>query len=127
MTGLLKEVVALANSLRPLSFVGSAAPSPPVLLGLRLSIWRLVGTGVKAPHQLLHRDLKDLANPQQCRDGNWTASFDLLPMSRGEAEGDHILLRVSTLLAKATHPHAQCAEELFLIRHALGCRVLRAD
>jgi hypothetical protein len=36
-------------------------------------------------------------------------------------------LRVSVLLAKVTDPYAQGAEEFVLIRHALGCRVLRAE
>ena len=48
-------------------------------------------------------------------------------MSRGEAARDHVLLGVSMLLAEVTDPYAQGAEEFVLIRHALGCRVLRAD
>ena len=105
----------------------SEAPLPSVLLESRLSIWRLVGSSIQAAHELLHGDLEHLADAQQRRDGNRTASLDLLPMSRGEAARDHVLLGVSMLLAEVTDSYAQGAEEFVLIRHALGCRVLRAD
>jgi hypothetical protein len=36
-------------------------------------------------------------------------------------------LGVSMLLAKVADLQAQGAEEIVLIRHAFGCRVLRAD
>jgi hypothetical protein len=50
----------------------------------------------------------------------------LLPMARGEAEGQHVLLRVPALFAKLTHSGSQSAEELFLIRHAPRIKVVRA-
>lgn len=81
---------------------------------------------VQPLNQLGHRSCEDLADAEEGCDGNRPSSLHLLPMARGEAEGQHVLLRVPALFAKLTHSGSQSAEELFLIRHAPRIKVVRA-
>ena len=85
-----------------------------------------VDASVEAAHEARHGNVKDFADAQERRNGDWTPGLNLLPMSRRETERDHILLGIAVLSPQTAHSLAQRTKELLLIRHMLGCRLTRA-
>jgi len=83
--------------------------------------------GIQTLNQLGHRQFEYLADAEEGGHCDGPSGLHLLPVASGEAERQHILLRIAALLAKLSHLRAQCAEECFLIRHPLRCKVLRAE
>ena len=83
--------------------------------------------GIQPLYQLGHRSGEDFADAEESGDGYGASGLHLLPVAGGEAKRQHVLLRIATLLAKLTHSRTQSAEELVMIRHALVCKVLRAE
>jgi hypothetical protein len=53
--------------------------------------------------------------------------FDLLPMPRGKAAGNHVFLSMAGLLAQSLDSLAEKPEEFLLISHSYFCRVSRAN
>ena len=103
------------------------SPSSPPAGQNSLYRGRLVYAVVQAPHQSCHRDLQHLADTQKRCDRNRASSFNLLPVSSGKTERNHVLLRIASLLAKLAHFSTQSTEESFLICHALLCNATRAS
>jgi hypothetical protein len=56
----------------------------------RSSTW--VDAFVEALQQASHGYVKDFADPEQGRHRDGSSGFNLLPVSRGEAKRDHVLL-----------------------------------
>ena len=94
--------------------------------GRRLDAQLLIDSSIQVPHQLCHRYFKHFADAQERGDRNGSSRFNLLPVTGGEAEANHILLAVAALLAKLADSLAQGAEEFTLI-HTPVCSLLRAD
>jgi hypothetical protein len=83
--------------------------------------------GIQTMNQLGHWQFEDLADAEEGGHRNGASGLHLLPVAGGKAEAQHIFLRIAALLAKLSHSRAQSAEECFLIRHPLRCKVLRAE
>ena len=65
-----------------------------------------------------------IANPQKRLHCNRATTFNLLPMASGEAEGNHVLLAVTALVAKVLDSLAKSFEELGVVHHAPGLLLL---
>ena len=82
---------------------------------------------VQSLYQLGHRSCEDFADAKEGGDGDGASGLHLLPVAGGEAEAQHILLRIAALLAKLTNPCSESGKELSLIRHVLRSMVVRAN
>ena len=83
--------------------------------------------GIQPLYQLGHRSGEDFADAEESGDGYGASGLHLLPVAGGEAETQHVFLRIATLLPKVSYLRTQGAEELVLIRHTLVCKDLRAE
>ena len=71
-------------------------------------------------------DAEGAANSQQRLDRDGPPGLDLLPVTSGESERDHILLAVALRFAGLAYSLPECLEEFLFIYHASGCRIPRA-
>ena len=71
--------------------------------------------------------MEGIANAEQCGNRDWTPCFNLLPVSRGEAERDHVLLAETPELPELADSFSQPVKEFRLIWHLRVCRVPRAE
>jgi hypothetical protein len=81
---------------------------------------------VQSANQAVSTDFEYFADSEQRRHGYGAARFDLLPVACGEAEGDHVLLRVSMGFPQLFHPLAESTKELGVIGHASLCNGTRS-
>ncbi len=82
--------------------------------------------GIEPVNQLRHWHFKYLADAEQGGHRDWPTGLHLLPVAGGEAEGEHVLLRVAVFLPKLLYSDAEGAKELVLIRHPSTCKGIRA-
>jgi len=76
---------------------------------------------------LINLNLQDIADAQKSRDRDGAASFDLLPVTRREAKGNHVFLAVAMLSAQIPNALAKCFEESGVVHHATICTGPRAE
>jgi len=86
-----------------------------------------VDTFIEALQQTNHRNAEDFADPKQGRDGDGSSSLYLLPVSRGEAERDHVFLAETPGLPQLADSFPQPVKEFRLIWHLRLCKVPRAE
>jgi len=82
---------------------------------------------VKALQETSHRHAKGFANSKQRGHGNGPPCFNLLPVSGGEAERDHVFLAEPLGLPQLADAFPQAVKEFRLIWHLRLCKVPRAE
>ena len=82
---------------------------------------------VQTANQAVSPDLEHVADSQERRHRDGAARLDLLPVASGEAEGNHVLLRVSMGFPQLFHPLAESTKEPGVIHHASLCNGTRAE
>jgi hypothetical protein len=82
---------------------------------------------VKAGQETGNWYAEDFANSKQGRYGDGPPGFNLLPMSRREAEGDHVFLAQTSRFPQLADSFSQPVKEFRLIWHLRVCRVPRAE
>ena len=63
----------------------------------QVNLWLFVDALVQTPYQLRHGNLEDLTDSEQRGHGDGASGLNLLPVPGGEAEAQHVLLRVPVL------------------------------
>jgi hypothetical protein len=77
--------------------------------------------------QTRDRYAEGFADPKQGGHGDGPPGFNLLPVPRGEAERDHVLLAEASGFSQLADSFPQPDEEFRLIWHLQVCRVPRAE
>jgi hypothetical protein len=95
--------------------MSSSSPSP----------W--VDAFIEALQQTSQGYAKDFADPKHGGHGDGPSGLDLLPVSRGEAKRDHVLLAEPPGLPELADSFSQPVKEFRLIWHLLLCKVPRAE
>jgi hypothetical protein len=83
----------------------------------------VVDTPVQTTNDSFNSNLEYIANPQESRHCNRATCFDLLPVTSGKSEGNHIFLAMAALLAEFLNSAAKDFEEFGLIYHAASFTV----
>ena len=86
-----------------------------------------VDTFVEALENARDGHMKGSAYPKQGRHGDWSAGFNLLPVSRRETERDHVFLAETPSLSQLADSFPQPGKEFRLIWHLPLCRGPRAE
>jgi hypothetical protein len=87
----------------------------------------LVYAFIETAEQSRRRHAKNFANPKERGQGDGPSRFHLLPVSRGEAERDHIFLTEPLSFSQRPDPLAKPGKEFCLIWHLRVCKVPRAE
>ncbi len=82
---------------------------------------------VEALQQTSNRYAEDFADPEQRGHGDGPPGFNLLPVSRREAERDHVFLAETLGFPQLADSSPQPDKEFRLIWHLRVCKVPRAE
>lgn len=78
----------------------------------------LVNPSVQICNELTNRNVEGFADSEDGCDRNRPACLNLLPMSRRETKGDHVLLAIPALFAQLSYTLAEISKEFSGVRHA---------
>ena len=73
------------------------------------------------------RNSKNLTDPEQSCHGDWSASFDLLPVPGRKTEGDQFLLAKTAFLSQFADSLAEAGKGFRLIWHPPVCKDSQAE